>query len=156
MHLRNVATSWKELFSSSHPSCIYNYLSIESLLCCVCTKRMSYLYQNCEWQTVLCYLFYAHLIRVWHDVLTLHLIIGYMCNVQTWYGYVDRENYWCLSRVVLSYCFSKFWCMLSCSSESNYKSKVKGKVSGFPHMVCLSFISKCMRNLMPEIEVVCV
>ncbi len=45
---------------------------------------------------------------------------------------------------------------VKCSSESNYKSKVKGEVSGFLHMVCLSFISKCMRNLMPEIDVVSV
>ncbi len=26
---------WKELFSSFQPSCIFNYSSIESLLCCV-------------------------------------------------------------------------------------------------------------------------
>ena len=32
------------------------------------------------------------------------------------------------------------------------KSKVKERVSGLPHMVWLSFIEKCMRNLMLEID----
>jgi hypothetical protein len=32
--------------------------------------------------------------------------------------------------------------MLSYSSENIYKSKAKGRVSGFPRMVCLSFIEK--------------
>jgi hypothetical protein len=32
--------------------------------------------------------------------------------------------------------------VLSCSPESIYKSKAMEKVSGFPHMVCLSFIDK--------------
>ena len=42
------------------------------------------------------------------------------------------------------------------SSESNYKSKVKGKASGFPHMVGLSFIGKCMSKMLSEIDVVSV
>jgi hypothetical protein len=46
--------------------------------------------------------------------------------------------------------------MLSYSPESNYKSKVKGKASWFPHMVSLSFIGKCMSKLMSEIDVVSV
>ncbi len=44
--------------------------------------------------------------------------------------------------------------MLSYSPESNYKSKVKGKASGFPHMVGLSFVGKCMSKMIPEIDVV--
>jgi hypothetical protein len=46
--------------------------------------------------------------------------------------------------------------MLSYSSEDVYKSKVKERASGFPHMACLSFIEKCIRNLMLEIDAVSV
>ena len=46
--------------------------------------------------------------------------------------------------------------MLSCSPESNYKSKVKGKASGFPHMVGLSFIGKCISKLISGIDAVSV
>jgi hypothetical protein len=46
--------------------------------------------------------------------------------------------------------------MLSYSPESNYNSKVKGKASGFPHMVGLSFIGKCMSKLILEIDAVSV
>ena len=44
--------------------------------------------------------------------------------------------------------------MLSYSSENVYKSKVKERVSRFPHMACLSFIEKCVRNLMLETDAV--
>ncbi len=77
------SSMWKELYSSFHPSCIYNYLSIESLVCYV-WEHVQYLwviYSKNARQSVLCYLFYARLIRVWHVVVTFHLIIGYMCNV---------------------------------------------------------------------------
>jgi hypothetical protein len=37
-----------------------------------------------------------------------------------------------------------------------YKSKATEKVSGLPHMVCLSFIEKRERNLMLEIDAVSV
>jgi hypothetical protein len=46
--------------------------------------------------------------------------------------------------------------MLSYSSEDIYKSKVKVRVSGFLHMVCVSFVEKCIRNLMLEIDAVSV
>jgi hypothetical protein len=46
--------------------------------------------------------------------------------------------------------------MLSCSSESVYKSKAKEKVSGFPHMVCLSFTGKKSEKFKAEIDAVCV
>ncbi len=32
--------------------------------------------------------------------------------------------------------------------------RLKEKASGFPHMVCLSFIGKCIRNLMLEVDAV--
>jgi hypothetical protein len=44
--------------------------------------------------------------------------------------------------------------MLSYSSESNYKSKVKEKASGFPHMIGMSFIGKCISKLISGIDAV--
>ena len=42
------------------------------------------------------------------------------------------------------------------SSESNYKSKVKEKASGFPHMIGMSFIGKCISKFMSGIDAVSV
>ncbi len=42
------------------------------------------------------------------------------------------------------------------ASEDMYKSKVKERVSGFPHMVCLSFIEKMYENLMLKMDAVSV
>jgi hypothetical protein len=49
--------------------------------------------------------------------------------------------------------------MLSCSSESVYKSKAEEKVSGFPHMVSLvylSYIVKRSEMMKAEIDAVSV
>ncbi len=106
-----------------------------------------------EWRSVLCYLLYVGLIRVSCVILTFILSsvtrvsMIRLCSVG-----IMR----CLSRMLYSYCFDIIWCMLSCSSESVYKSRVIERVSGFPHMVCLSFIKFLMRNLMLEIDAVSV
>ncbi len=106
---------------------------------------------RCEWRSVLCYLFYARLIRVSCVVLTPILSSVTPINL-IWICVVWIIG--CLSRVLLLYCFDIIWFVLSCSSESIYKSKVKERVSRFPHMVCLSFIEKCVRNLMLEIDAI--
>jgi hypothetical protein len=46
--------------------------------------------------------------------------------------------------------------MLSYSSESNYKSKVKEKASGFPHMSGMSFIGECISKVISGLDAVSV
>ncbi len=92
-----------------------------------------------EWRSVLCYLLYARLIRVSCVILTFILSSVTRVNL-IWLCTVWIIGY--LSRISYSYCFDIIWCVLSCSSESIYKSKATEKVSGFPHMVCLSFVEK--------------
>jgi hypothetical protein len=69
----------------------------------------------------------------------IHLITRYMCKLDmtvysAFIGYLFHP--------LISYCFDIVWCVLSCSSESIYKSESYRKVSGFPHMICLSFIGE--------------
>ncbi len=53
-------------------------------------------------------------------------------------------EYWYVIHVLLLLFiyFNQIWCMSGYSSESNYKSKVKEKASGFPRMIGVSFIGK--------------
>ncbi len=145
-------------------SCFHHFIPVAFIIiypskhCSVVYEIMYNTYKlfipKCEWQSVL-WLFILCLPDVWRVVLTLHLIIGYLhvyCVNMIWK--CKLCEYWYLSCVLLLFRLSKFWCMLSCSPESNYNSKVKRKASGLPHMIGLSFIGKCMSNFMPEINVV--
>ncbi len=65
----------------------------------------------------------------------IHLITRYMCKLDmTMYS----VNYWVFIPSVFVH-IALVLCMLSCSSESIYKSKATEKVSGLLHMVCLIF-----------------
>ncbi len=106
-----------------------------------------------EWRSVLCYLLYACLIRVSCVILTF-ILSPVTCVNLIWLGTVWIIGY--LSRSLYSYCFDIIWRVLSCSSESIYKSKATERVSGFPHMVCLNFIEKRVINLKLKIDAVSV
>jgi hypothetical protein len=80
-----------------------------------------------------------------------HLIIGYTCKLDM---DMCRVNYW-----VFISCptFVLLWHYLICVKlqfREYLKVKKLERVSRFPHMVCLSFIEKCVRNLMLEIDAV--
>ncbi len=106
-----------------------------------------------EWRSVLCYLLYACLIRVSCVIMTFILSFVTCVNL-IWLCTVWIIG--CLPRMLYSYCFDIIWCVLSCSSESIYKSKATEKVSGFSHMVCLSFVEKRIKNLKLKIDAVSV
>ncbi len=89
-----------------------------------------------EWRSVLCYLFYARLIRVSCVVLTF--ILSSVTRVNLIWLYIV----WiigCLSRVLLLYCFDIIWYVLSCSSENIYKSKSQRKSKRIPAHGLLEF-----------------
>ncbi len=89
-----------------------------------------------EWQFVLCYLLYACWIRVSCVILTFilssvtHVNMIRLCTV----GIIG-----CLSHMLYSYCFDIIWCVLSCSSESIYKSKSYRKSKRIPAYGLLEF-----------------
>jgi hypothetical protein len=84
----------------------------------------------------------------------IHLIIVYTCKLDM---DVYRVNYWvfisCPTFVLIQHYLI---CVKLQLREYLQVKKLKERVSGFPHMLCLSFIEKCVRNLMPEIDAVSV
>jgi hypothetical protein len=91
---------------------------------------------RCEWRSVLCCLLYARLIRVSCVILTFILLsvtrvnLIWLCTV----GIMGR-----LSHMSCLYCFDIIWCVLSCSSESIYKSKSYRKSKRIPAYGLLEF-----------------
>ena len=104
-----------------------------------------------EWWSVLCYLLYACLIRVSCVILTF-ILSPVTCVNLIWSCTVWIMGCSLHSTRLYSYCFDIILCVLSYSPESIYKSKAMEKVSGFPHMVCLNFIKKRVRNLKLKID----
>ena len=98
----------------------------------------------------ICYLFHARLIRVSCVVLTPILSSGTRVNLLWIYVSCELLFISCPTFVLL------WQYLMHVKLQLRNESKVKERVSGFPHMVCLSFIEKYVRNLMLEIDAVSV
>ncbi len=141
-----------------HPSCIYRRASIESLtdLCVSHAHCVMSFYSSSsrwEWRSVLCYLFCACLIRV------SCIILAFILSPATCVNLIWLCTVWIIGYLLRPFIFVLLRYYLMCVKlqfRNIYKSKATEKVSGLPHMVCLSFIEKRERNLMLEIDAVSV
>ncbi len=106
-----------------------------------------------DWRSVLCYLLYACLIRVSCVILTFILSFATCVNL------IWQCTMWiigCLSRMLYSYCFDIIWCVLSCSSESIYKSKSYRKSKRIPAFGLLEIYWETSKKFEAEIDAVSV
>ncbi len=136
----------KKLFSSFHPSCIYNHHPSNH-----CYVMREIMYNTCALfivklsVAVRSELFILHppdkSVTICVDTASYHQVTCVVCKH-------DRKcrscEYWYVIRVLLLLLiyFNQIWCKSGYSSESDYKSKVKEKPSRFPRMIGVSFIGK--------------